>query len=237
MGILFLCILCMSTAEAQKIITFPSKDGLTITADLYEGKSTDPYIVLFHQANYSRGEYRESAQRLRKLGYNCLAIDQRSGNEVNYVKNQTAEAARAQGLPTEYLNARQDMEAAIDYVKSVSKKPMVIVGSSYSASLSIVLAAENHSVKALIVFSPGEYFGETLKIAPYISKISCPVFVTASSKEMSMVNLLFDSAPKRYLTIYNPKTQGVHGSKVLWTETQGSDECWLALLQFFSQIK
>lgn len=237
MGMLFICIFYMSTAKAQKTITFLSKDGLTVTADLYEAKSTDPYIVLFHQANYSRGEYRETAQRLRKLGYNCLAIDQRSGNEVNYIKNQTAEAARAQGLSTGYLDAKQDMEAAIDYVKSISKKPIIVVGSSYSASLSIILTAGNPNIKALIVFSPGEYFGETLKVEPYIAKITCPVFVTASAKEMSVVTPLFNNVPKRYLTIYSPKTQGVHGSRALWTETQGSDEYWLALLQFFSQIK
>lgn len=237
MGLLFLFSIAMNLVDAQKTITFPSKDGLTITADFYESKPADPYIILFHQANFSRGEYRETAQRFRKLGYNCLAIDQRSGNEVNFVKNQTAEAARLKSLPTNYLDARQDMEAAIDYVKSVSEKPFVIVGSSYSASLSLVLASKNPNVKAVIVFSPGEYFGEKLDVTSFIENINCPIFVTASRSEMSNVKPMFAKAKSRYLTMYTPTLEGIHGSKALWTETKGSDEYWLALMQFFSQLK
>jgi len=67
-----------------KTITFPSHEGVTITADLYitnEDKNI-PFIVLFHQAGFSRGEYREIAPKLNKLGFNCMAIDQRSGDGV-----------------------------------------------------------------------------------------------------------------------------------------------------------
>jgi hypothetical protein len=47
-------------------ITFPSGDGVTCTADLYRvhPDPATPFIVLFHQAGYSRGEYREIAPRL-----------------------------------------------------------------------------------------------------------------------------------------------------------------------------
>lgn len=237
MGIMLFVSLSMSVLNAQKSISFPSKDGIMITADFYESKATDPYIILFHQANFSRGEYRETAQRFRKLGYNCLAIDQRSGSEVNYIKNLTAEAAREKNLPVNYLDAKQDMEAAMAYVDSISDKPYVLVGSSYSASLTIVLAANKPQVKAIIVFSPGEYFGETLKISSYIENINCPMFVSASRKEMESVIPMFDNAKRRYLTLYTPSTAGVHGSKTLWAETKGSDEYWLALMQFFSQLK
>ena len=46
-----------------------------------------PVLVLFHQAGWSRGEYREIAPKLNELGYICLAIDQRSGKGVNGVAN------------------------------------------------------------------------------------------------------------------------------------------------------
>ncbi len=40
-------------------ITFPSSDGLEITADLYNNvENSDTYIILFHQAMFSRGAYR-----------------------------------------------------------------------------------------------------------------------------------------------------------------------------------
>jgi len=61
-------------------IEFPSKDGLMITADSYEMLPGKGFILLCHQADFSRGEYTETAKRLNEMGYNCLAIDQRSGN-------------------------------------------------------------------------------------------------------------------------------------------------------------
>ena len=83
----FSCIL----SYGQKTIEYPSKDGLKITADLYESKksNSDTFILLFHQAGWSRGEYNETAPKLNNLGYTCLAVDQRSGGEVNNVTNQT----------------------------------------------------------------------------------------------------------------------------------------------------
>ena len=74
---LFLAFFYAAKISAQKTKTFPSKDGITITADLYEIDSASPVILLCHQAGYSRGEYIESAKRLNKFGFNCLAIDQR----------------------------------------------------------------------------------------------------------------------------------------------------------------
>src|SRR5438477_11180739 len=71
-------------------ITFPSADGLIITADSYLQNDTLPWILLCHQAGYSRGEYKETAVKFENFGYNCLAIDQRSGDSVNGIKNETA---------------------------------------------------------------------------------------------------------------------------------------------------
>ncbi|HID38382.1 MAG TPA: hypothetical protein EYP36_02570, partial [Calditrichaeota bacterium] len=101
-----------------KTITFPSLDSLEITADLYlpHGK-TAPFIILYHRAHWSRGEYREIAPKLTEMGFNCLAVDQRSGSEVNGVKNETAARAVKLGKPTTYVDALQDMQAALDLVR------------------------------------------------------------------------------------------------------------------------
>src|ERR1041385_9201704 len=83
-------------------ITFPSIDGLIITADSYLQDDSLPWILLCHQAGYSRGEYKETAAKFEAFGYNCLAIDQRSGGEVNGIKNETAARAKEQGKPMDY---------------------------------------------------------------------------------------------------------------------------------------
>ena len=67
-----------------KTIEFPSMDNLQITADVYLTENKDaPFILLFHQAGWSRGAYREIGPQLNALGFNCMSIDQRSGNIVS----------------------------------------------------------------------------------------------------------------------------------------------------------
>ena len=119
--LLFLFIL-PPTLFSQTTITFPAKDSVTVTADLYFVSDTLPYIVLCHQAGYSRGEYRETAWKFMKLGHNCIAVDARSGNEVKGIENETAAAAKEKRKPTSYLDAEKDIVAAIAYAYKKSNK-------------------------------------------------------------------------------------------------------------------
>ena len=223
---------------AQQTVTFESKDGLIVTADLYISSTQNPYIILLHQAGYSRGEYREIAPKLVNLGYNCLAIDLRSGEEVNFVKNETAARAQAKNLPTNYLDALPDIHAAIDYVRQRTNKPVVLLGSSYSASLSLMVAPEELKVGALVVFSPGEYFNPKDFVQSKINKISVPVLALSSKTEYPfMVNLL-SAVPKSLVTSFKPsKDDGKHGSKALWESNPSNKEYWLAVTMFFSKLK
>lgn len=235
---LIILSLNMTNAYSQKTITFPSLDGLPITADLYKGKTSDPYLILFHQAGYSRGEYKETAGKFVKLGYYCLAVDLRSGGEVNFIQNKTAEAAREKELPTDYIDAKQDMQAAIDYCYKRSNTQVIILGSSYSASLCLLLAKENPHVKAVIAFSPGEYFENKNFIRDTINGLSKPVFAASSAGEFPYLKDLFSKTDQNSLTLFKPsKGSGVHGSKALWQNNGSNNEYWLALMMFFSQIK
>ena len=129
-AILFLLFFNLTLSLAQsdagfigETINFKADDGITVTADLYmEHESDAPFIILYHQAGYSRGEYREIAPKLNALGFNCMAVDQRSGDQVNGVINQTHKEALAANKPTKYLDALPDIEAAYLYVK-FSVKP------------------------------------------------------------------------------------------------------------------
>lgn len=222
--------------RAQQTINFASKDGLTITADLYMVNIHRPYILLLHQAGYSRGEYREIAPRLTRLGYNCLAIDQRSGYEVNFVKNETAKLAKEKGLPINYIDAQQDIEAAIDYIKSKTDLPIVIFGSSYSASLGLVVAATNLRVRAVVAFSPGEYFDQDNFIRNKIAGLSVPVLVLSSKEECEVVNELCEEVKPNLKTFFCPSSSGSHGSKALWKSNPSSKDYWIAITMFFSKI-
>ncbi len=236
--ILFFFLTAMTFSSfAQQTVTFESKDGLTITADLYISSTENPYIILLHQARFSRGEYREIAPKLVKLGYNCLAVDLRSGDEINFIKNETAAKAKAKNLPVNFIDAVPDIHAAIDYVRQISDKPVVLWGSSYSAALSLIVAPEELKVCALVVFSPGEYFEPKDFIKSKIGKISVPVLALSSKSENPELVDLLSVVPKSLVTIFKPTDEGKHGSKALWESNPSNKEYWMAVTLFFSKLK
>lgn len=222
---------------AQETITFYTSDSLPITANYYEKDDSKPYMILLHQAGYSKGEYKETAHRLTNLGYNCLAVDLRSGDQVNFIQNETAKEAKKRKLSTEYLDTKNDIEAAINYAYEKSKKPVVLVGSSFSASLALILAKGNDKVKAVVAFSPGEYFGYTYKVQPLLKGYDKPIFVACTQREYPYVTELVKFIPDHLKTMFKPQEgQGEHGSKCLWTSTSNNKEYWLGLLMFFNKL-
>ena len=237
-GLICFMILSINSIYAQDIVTFQASDGLTVTANLYEVDESYPYIVLFHQAGYSKGEYKNSAIKLLKLGYNCLAVDLRSGGGVNYVQNETAKLAKEKGLSTTYLDAEKDILAAIDYVWEKSKKTMILFGSSYSASLSMRIAKGNSKVLAVIAFSPGEYFQPDMIMKDQLKGFDKNVFVACSQRELTYMNELLADIPEKLKTVFKPQEgPGEHGSKSLWQECPTSKEYWLALLLYFKKLE
>lgn len=217
-------------------ITFSSLDSLIISADSYFQSDSLPWILLCHQAGYSRGEYRETAAKFLALGYNCLAIDLRSGNEVNAVKNETAARAKAQNKPTGYLDAEQDIIAAINYLFENSDKPVILVGSSYSAGLVLKVAVDNPKVKAVLAFSPGEYY-KTIKLGENIKKLDKPAFITSSRQESTDAKIIYSAIESDRKTFFAPVSPGVHGSSCLWENADDKNEYWKAVKAFLGSVK
>ncbi len=216
----------MLLAEKLRTVTFPSKDGLQITADILQGPDAEaPWLVLCHQAGWSRGEYRETMPWLVSLGYNCIAVDLRSGGAVNGVQNATHRRAVAKGLPTTYLDAMPDMEAAIAYVRQqFHPSRLILVGSSYSASLALLYAAMHpNELDGVLAFSPGEYFVRFGKpadfVAQYVPKIQCPVLITCAYREKSFCEHFRKVVKKgQAVEFFVPERDGAHGSRALWKQ-------------------
>jgi pimeloyl-ACP methyl ester carboxylesterase len=223
-------------AVKTETITFPSLDGLPITADVYKVVNTPITMLLCHQAGYSRGEYKDTASKLNALGYSVMAIDQRSGNVVDDVVNETAKLAKAQDLPTNYIDSRKDIEAAINSIyKNNGNRQMLIVGSSYSATLALLIANENEKVSAVVAFSPGEYFSG-MHIQEMIKGLQKPVFVTSSKEESEALSQLVKEMSKTNLTHYLPNEKGIHGSRALNQSTEGHVGYWNAFRAFLDQL-
>lgn len=208
----------------DSIFSFPSADGLIIESIGSFLPQNSECILFFHQARYNKTEYRETAVLFQKWGFNTLSVDLRSGGELNGEKNITYERAIARGLATDFLAAEQDMIAAIHFLYTRTSKPIIICGSSYSAGLAMKLAAEMKEVKAVISFSPGEYYGPDFILSAKIKELDKPLWVTGSRKEIQDIEKLLEAlSSKENLHIFKPATEGIHGSKVLWNNQPDRD--------------
>jgi pimeloyl-ACP methyl ester carboxylesterase len=59
---------------------------------------------------------------------------------------------------------------------------VILWGSSYSASLVFLVAAEHpNSVRAVLAFSPGEYFDGPTTVRDRAAHVSAPIYVTSAS--------------------------------------------------------
>ncbi|MEN8222442.1 MAG: alpha/beta fold hydrolase [Acidobacteriota bacterium] len=218
-----------------------SSDGLKIKADVYEVEDKKaPVILLFHQAGFSRGEYRETAPLLNELGFNCVAVDQRSGKAVNGVKNEAYLDAVAKKMGTKYPDAFPDLKATLKFaMRRYPSNKIIVMGSSYSASLVFVLAQKYlDKISAVISFSPGEYFkfrGKEIK--EYAQKVKCPVFITSAKKEHGYWKGIYESIPEGKKTYFLPEKEGIHGSRALWKSNPNHKEYRKALEKFLLKVK
>ncbi len=242
--LVFIANSCMLIAqeEINKTIVFKSSDSVQVTADLYiKHKSKNPFIILFHQAGWSRGEYIEIAPKLNELGYNVMAIDQRSGEVVNGIINMTQLDANKKSKQVEYHHAIPDMLAAINYISTnYSKSKIIIWGSSYAAALVLKIAGENPKLAdGVVAFSPGEYFEKLGLGKNYITKsaknISCPVFITSAKAEDVMWKPIYKVINSRKKHYFVPEGKGHHGSRVLWEEKEDHEEYWKAIHLFLKK--
>lgn len=209
---------------------------MTVTADLYmPHPATAPMIVLFHQAGYSRGEYREIAPKLNELGFNALAVDARSGEAVGGVGNETAASACRLGKPKSYVDAIADLKAAVAQARTLATGKLLIWGSSYSSSLVLVLGSELKA-DAVLAFSPGEYFDDQGKpktwVADGAKALAVPVFITSAKSEASDWAPIAAAIDATKLTRFVPETKGRHGSSALWAAQPDHEAYWTAVTAF-----
>ncbi|OQW73672.1 MAG: alpha/beta hydrolase [Proteobacteria bacterium ST_bin14] len=209
---------------------------MTVYATLYAAPQPKAVILLFHQAGSGKGEYATIAPRLVKLGYTALAIDQRSGGDL-FGPNQTARGVS--GQPT-YLDAKADLQAALDWAKPQGK-PILLWGSSYSSALVFLVAAENPgAVAGLLSFSPGEYLGQADLVRRNAATLAIPVFVTSAkdADEIAAAKAIVDAVPGTGNVDAVPAIAGVHGSSTLIAarNAAGAEDNWRAVEAFLGRV-
>lgn len=227
--------------HAREPVTLTASDGVKVYADFYPADSKSrPYILLFHQAGSNRSEYSPIAPRLVKLGFNCLAIDQRSGGDLWGHHNETVWRL---GHSAEYPDVLKDLEAALVWAKSSGGDAKVLVwGSSYSAALVFVLAAKHpDELAGVLSFSPGEYLGGSDVVHHAAAGVSVPIFVTSAKdqEEIAGAKSILASSPAKIKMQFVPRIAGVHGSSTLRADRNhaGESENWKAVEEFLTNFR
>lgn len=225
--------------EFPELVQFESLDSLMISAHLYQIDEKSPYILLCHQARFNKFEYAGIAERLNEMGFNCLAIDQRSGGPIGNTQNETYLRALKMGKGVDYLDAEADILTAIDYLTQDYTSKVILWGSSYSSTLALYIAAEREDVSAVISFSPGNYLAEAKgSLIDKLENFNKPMFVTSSNSEAKNVtDLLAKHKLLAKQVQFIPEGAGHHGSRALWKNQDGGEEYWTAITDFLNQLK
>ena len=221
-----------AAAAAAQPIVLTAADGVAVYALHTVAAHPRATILLFHQAGASKAEYVRIAPRLAAAGFDCLAVDQRSGGGAN-------ETVRALGRSTDFLAAAPDFEAAFAWARARGR-PVVIWGSSYSSSMAIMLAARHRGqVAAVLAFSPGEYFADDHVVTAAAARVDAPVFVTSaqSPSEIAAARAILSAVPGRANVQFVPTAGGAHGSATLDPDRNrgGAEAVWQATLAFLNR--
>ena len=226
-------------ALAQEATQFKAADGLAIYANFYPAQGRSKATILaFHQAGSSKGEYATIAPRLSKLGFNVLAVDQRSGGKTPESENETV---KNNGWKlSSYLEALPDLEAALEWVKSDERtkgSKLIAWGSSYSASLVFLLAQKHPEINAVMAFSPSDSYLEQSGLVWNAAKsVRSSVFIACTPDEAFDVKSIFNLVSHKNKIFFVPKNAGIHGSNALNVPIS-SKEYWAATEQFLAWFK
>ena len=198
---------------ADEAVILRSADHVEVFGTLTQAAPhNNKVLLLFHQARASRHEYDSLIAGFNQLGYDTLAVDQRSGGDLFGGHNQTVQAL---GKSADYLDAAPDLDVALAWARKRQYDKIVAVGSSYSSALVILLAARHpRGLTAIASFSPGEYFGNKNLLKNAAAEVTIPFYITTDPDEAANVSEVLRKAHGSNIVHFQPKN-GLHGASTL----------------------
>ncbi len=149
---------------------------------------------------------------------------------------------KALGKSTGYRAALPDLQAALDWARPNNGGKVIVCGSSYSASLVFLLAAENPGkIAGLMAFSPGEYLGGRHTVRDAAAGLrDVAVFVTSASDrgEIAAARAIVQAVPGKAVTRFVPE-HAPHGASALITGANpaGAADMWAAVQRFLATVR
>lgn len=227
--------------ELVREVTFKPTDGLTIYGDLVVQDEDLKTVLLFHQGGSNvRGEYSYTLPVLYSMGYNILAIDLLGGGGLFDQPNRTVNNAPSD-INASYCDAETGIQAAIDYAVSIGLKDLILVGSSYTATLVIRVGAQNNDkVSGIMAFSSSSG-GPMTPCRPddVLENLDIPLLAVRPQKEMEIESV---ASQLEMIKSYGHQTyvasQGVHGSSMLHPDrSKDAEKTWEVVRLFLEGVE
>jgi pimeloyl-ACP methyl ester carboxylesterase len=178
----------VTPSGAPVAVTFPTDDGVTISATLRVGRPGSEPVVLVHQLGSARAEWEPLVAKLAEAGRTTLAIDLRGhGESTAGVPPNTRVYAYSSFTDVDWRATAKDVRAAIDFLvgrAELEATRVALVGSSIGGTACIAEAAEDPRVARLIVLSPGRAYHGFDVIMPASRLGDRPLLVVHSGEEL-----------------------------------------------------
>lgn len=150
-----------AAADTQRV-TIRTEDGVSLAATWYEsGARSAPAVILVHMLHKTRRDWDVVASRLAAEGIGALAIDLRGHGEST--------GSLQEGETPDYSELARDVTAARRYLASrpdVQQSRVGIAGASIGASVAVLEAAVDPTVRSLALLSPSsDYRGLRIEAA------------------------------------------------------------------------
>ena len=130
-----------------------------------------------------------------------------------------------------YIAAYNDVDGALAWAQKQGYKTILAWGSSYSSCLVLRLGSDNpHALKAVISYSPGEYFDDKGVVAKWAAGVKVPVYAVSTVDERPAV----DDILKGHVGQKMASADVIHGSSTLRSDKNpsGAESCWKDLEPF-----
>lgn len=136
--------------EAAETIALRASDGTILSSVWHAPARPAPALLLVHMLTRSHAEWDLTAQALNVSGFGVLALDLRGHGA-------------SEGSSSALGSMQQDVQAGLDWLKArpdVLTNRLGITGASLGASLAVLAAAADPSVRSIALLSPAaEYRG------------------------------------------------------------------------------
>jgi len=168
-------------------VVFTSEDGVLLVGSYYKpriGTSiSTPSVILLHMLGMDRSTWDKFAQKLTQNGYAVLSVDLRGHGESIKQANHTI--SYQSFMPKSFKNMTLDVKAAKKYLiegRKANPNQISIIGASIGANLALNYAASDHSIKSVILLSPGlNYRG--ISTLDAIMKYKNPIYIVTAEDD------------------------------------------------------